>query len=228
RGASLLLLVAAGMMASAVAPAILAWMAGRTVTFGMPLSPLHGWEASIVLAMATVYIGWMTLRGFRAPSWPVRVMRFAVAGVVGTMGLAVLALSTEPRQLTLEPGATATFNAMGREWRLASQGASQEEAATYDGALVAFEIAEGGSTRIASAGERIYRDSHGHPAGRVAVPGVVRGLFGDLRFTVRALRGDEVLLRAQFHPLATFVWLMAAFTVLAFAALAFMPHGRRT
>lgn len=224
RTSAVLLLAAAAMIASALAPAIRDWVVGREVRFGMPMSPLHAWEASFAIAVAVVVAGWLKLRAFRAPSAPVRLMRFATAGAVGTLGLAVLALSTEARQLTLAPGATAPLRSMGREWRFASQGTSQEEAPTYDGALVAFEVVSGSGTTIAAAGERIYRDSHGHPAGRVAVPGVVRGLTGDLRFTVRALRGDEVLIRAQFHPLASLAWLMAAFTVIAFAASALRPH----
>lgn len=224
RAAVALLLLAAALMASAVLPAIRDWVVGREVEFGMPLSPLHAWEASLALAVAVVSAAWLTLRAFRVPTAAIRLMRLATAGAIGTLGLAVLALSTEARQLTLAPGATAAYRSMGQEWRFASQGASQEEAATYDGALVAFEVLSGGATSIVTAGERIYRDAHGHPAGRVAVPGVIRGLGGDLRITVRALRGDEVLLRAQFHPLASVAWLMAAFTAVAFAAFAMLPQ----
>lgn len=225
RPAAVLLLGAAAMIASAVAPAIRDWVVGQDVEFGMPLSPLHAWEASLALAVAVVYAGWLVLRAWRTPTAPARLLRIAAACAVATVGLAVLALATDARQLTLAPGTTAAFGSMGREWRFASQGTSQEEAATYDGALVAFEVRSGGESSIATAGERIYRDAHGHPAGRVAVPGLVRGMGGDVRFTVRALRGDEVLIRAQFHPLATVAWIVAALTVIALATFALLPQG---
>lgn len=222
RSAVVLLLAAAAMIVSVIAPPIRDWVVGRDVAPGMPISPLQAWEASFGAAVAVVLTGWLARRAVRPASLHVRMTRIAAAGVAATAGLAILALSTDARELTLPPGGTATFGAMGQEWRFASQGASQEEAPTYDGALVAFEVRSSGGTRLATAGERIYRDGHGHPAGRVAVPAVMRALGGDVRFTVRALRGDEVLVRAQFHPFATVAWMVAALTVLAFAMVALL------
>lgn len=222
RTGSVLLLFAAAIVLSVFGPVMLDWSAGRELSLGKPLAPLPSWLGITVGIVAGVAALHGVLRAVRARVPQARLISVARASALATLSLAVISLSTRAERLPLSPGNPGVFAAAGHEWRFSSQGTSQEEEATYDGALVAFEITSGRTTRIESAGERVYRDAHGHPAARVAVPGLLHGITGDLRFTVRAMRGDEALLRVQFHPLAAFAWIAAGLTVASLAAAAGM------
>jgi len=155
---------------------------------------------------------------------------FRHAAVAATLALAswCAALSRPPRIVTLAPGATSTFAEPGRSWSLVGQGTSTDEGPTFDGAIVAVEVrAPDGDSRVVAAGERLYRQAHGHGAERGVLPAVDRGVLGDLRLTVEAVRADTVAFRVRAHPLVTLAWASSLALVLLLGAAAFTgaAHG---
>ena len=226
--ATALLLFVAAIGVVAVGPAVLDWVAMRDIEAGADMLRLRG-AAAIGVALALVLMaGVPAAAAARAARHDSRLLHAAQASALLLLATIVTALSTTSRRFELDPGATAMVRSGSSEWRFTSQGTSQVEGADYDGALVAFELVSGERRAFALAGERLYRDAHGHPGARVAVPGVVRGVAADLRFTVRGLRGDRALVRAQQHPLVTPAWVLAAATVVlllaAAASIAPMPQ----
>lgn len=218
--AAVLLLIAAAIGLVVVGPAVLDWVAGREIEAGADMLRLRGALAVGVAVALTLLAAATAVAGARAPSRDSRLLYGAQVSALLLLGAAVAALSTTGQRFELDPGASATVRAGGAAWRFTSQGTSQVEGADYDAALVAFELTSRNREAFALAGERLYRDAHGHPGARVAVPGVVRGLAADLRFTVRGLRGDRALVRAQHHPLVTPAWGLAAITIALLVAAA--------
>lgn len=227
RIASMLMLVVAALVAAALGPSVLDWVGQRDVEIGAPIGPLGRWGAIAATVAATLLAALAVARAVQDDDRAARLWHAALAAALLALGMAAVAVSARPQQLIMRPGVSATASGWGGTWTLTSQGVSQEEGEHFDGALVAFEVTRNGRTSVESAGERIYRDPHGHAAARVAVPGVVRTAAGDLRLTVRALRGDEALVRAQFHPLAWVGWSLAVLTVLLMAASAAVPDQSR-
>ena len=216
--AAVLLLIVAAIGVVVVGPAVLDWVAGREIEAGADMLRLRGAPAVGVAVALTLLAAAAAVAGARARDS--RLLHGAQVSALLLMATALAAFSTTEQRFEIDPGASATVRAGASAWQLTSQGTSQVEGADYDGALVAFELTSGKRRAFALAGERLYRDAHGHPAGRVAVPGVVRGVAADLRFTVRGLRGDRALGRAQHHPLVTPAWALAAITVALLVAAA--------
>ena len=143
----------------------------------------------------------------------------AVVGVAAALG----AVSQRARDVDLSPGTPTVVEIRGREWRLSSQGTSQDETPAYDGILVGFDVrTPGGGSRFVTAGERMYRDAHGNGAARVSRPGLVHTATGDVRIVVHAIRDEVARVQVQHHPLVSLAWLASGVTALAllFAALA--------
>lgn len=204
-------LAAVGGMAAVVMP-LLAIFAG--VRDGASL-------ATIALAGAS---GALIVVGGMRGSFPAA----AIAGgsALLLVGATVAAISSRPVTVELQQGAAQTVDVRGDPWRLTSQGASQVEQPLYDAALVALEAESPGRGTIVTTGERIYRDAHGHAGTRIAVPGLARGVLGDLRIVVLGLRGEGALAQVQYHTLATVAWILAVVMVASLGAAVFTGPRR--
>lgn len=215
----LVLLVRRGSPARPRGTTALAGATGALVTAGLAaLAGARGAAtlACIALAGAAAALVWTRAgRGLHG-----RLLAVAQSAALLLLAALLAAISSRPRTLELTPGAPAGVEARGQSWRLTSQGASQVELPLYDGAVVAFEVEAPGARALVTAGERIYRDAHGHAGTRVADPGVLRGLLTDLRVVVLGSRGDAALVQVQHHPLATPAWMLAALVAASLLAAA--------
>lgn len=218
RVATALLLLVAAMVVAVVGPAVVDWVAGREIEFGAPVAPLRGAIAIAVAVVLGAAAAWCAARVRHSGASDSRLLSAVHASAFAALALAVVAMSSPVQSIEIGPGSSVPIHAGGRIWKATSQGTSQVDGGTYDGAVVALLLERDGVQRFVTAGERLYRDPQGHNAARVAVPGILRRPSGDLRVTVRGLRGDEALVRAQFHPLATPAWLLAAATIVLLLA----------
>ena len=215
-GGGLTLADAAAALAGAAVLGGAAWIAGvaeATVLFAVLVA---GTTAGMLLAQVRHAGG---LR--RRSSWVAQAA--ALVGVAAGLG----AVSQRARDVDVAPGAPAVVDIRGREWRLSSQGVSQDETPAYDGILVGFDVrTPGGGSQFVTAGERRYRDAHGHGATRVSRPGFVHMAAGDVRIVVHAIRDEVARVQVQHHPLVSLAWLAGVLTVLALLVAALAPTGR--
>ena len=223
RVSSVMMLAVGGIVLAVAGPAILDWVAQRDLEFGTEVPPIRGIRALVCGVAALGLCGLAIVRAMREQRTDARLWHAAQAATLLAAAVAAVAVSVPPARLELEPGVAQSVAMWGQRWTFTSQGPSQVEGSDSDAALVAFEIGTGGDRTIETAGERVFRGGHGTPAARIAVPGIVRSPLGDLRFTVRALRGDAALVRVQFHPLATLAWLLAGTAVALLVAAAVAP-----
>lgn len=152
----------------------------------------------------------------------------AQAAAVVTAAAVLGGMSQRARVIDLAPGMPGAIDVRGAPWRLASQGTSQDEAPGWEGVVIAFEVRSPQAMQLVAAGERMYRDAHGHAATRVARPGVARGLAGDLRIVVQAISDGVARVQVQYHPLVPLAWFGAALTAVALLVAAAAPGRERT
>ncbi|HEU5173681.1 MAG TPA: hypothetical protein VFT96_02930, partial [Gemmatimonadaceae bacterium] len=185
-------------------------------------------EASVLSAIlvAGTTAGMLLAQVRRAPGLRRRSCWIAQAAALVGVAAGLGAVSQRARDVDVAPGAPAVVDIRGREWRLSSQGVSQDETPAYDGILVGFEVRmPGGGSRFVTAGERMYRDAHGHGATRVSRPGLVHMAAGDVRIVVHAIRDEVARVQVQHHPLVSLAWLAGGLTALALLVAALAPTG---
>ena len=205
---------------------------GRPAWIWNPLEnlPLSAWVA------ATAVLGWLVARESsttrKGSSWKVGT-GLALAGVVavaaGLLGVTTLSRDHDVR---LKAGETFTqADPLGREWSVASQGASRLQGANYKVAAIALQLSRNGDPiGLISSEERQYVDSRETTTYDPFIKSGIRaGLMQDIVVRLAHITTDEAAtLRISFRPLTSWIWIGGAMLAIGGMLMAWPSSREQT